>query len=160
MIWSEDADALLIKLWDEGGSLAFVAAGMKEAGYDVTRNAVAGRRHRLIPQAFVRKKSDPTKTIKAKPISKKEKPMKTSPPPPPPPKKTVTIADVDAIARHQGIDYLDQGPMSCRAILSDKPRSGPWQLQKVCGLPRLEGSPYCRAHTMLYTPPQPIRRHG
>ena len=57
MIWTKEADELLIKLWDDGGSLHHVADGMTAAGYAVTRNAIAGRRHRLSRDGEVFKRS-------------------------------------------------------------------------------------------------------
>ena len=79
--------------------------------------------------------------------------------PKPIPKKPVTISAIDRIAQHEGIDYLDLAPNGCKAIL-DLPRGGRWQLHPVCGLPRLDGSPYCAGHYMLYTPPQTKRAQG
>ena len=54
MIWDDKADGLLLALWNEGGSLGFVADGMKKAGYNVSRNSVAGRKHRLAPEQIMR----------------------------------------------------------------------------------------------------------
>lgn len=162
MIWTPEADALLIQLWDQGGSLAYVADGMNKAGYQVSRNAVSGRRHRLTHEAFSRDtKTYATTTInpaKQRPFKQRSNNMNDQPKPIP--KKPVTISAIEQIAQHDGIDYLDLPPNGCKAIL-DLPRGGRWQLHPVCGLPRLEGSPYCRGHYMLYTPPQTIRKaHG
>ena len=154
MIWDDEADRLLVRLWDEGGSLGVVAAKMKDAGYQVTRNAVAGRRHRLIPQAF--KRGSPSTTTLKRVIPFKR--SNTVDDKPSAPKKHIDY--VAAIAAHGGIDYLDQTSNGCKAIM-DGPRSGPWLLHQVCGLPRFPGTPYCRGHYKLYNaPPYPRRSHG
>ena len=53
MIWTDDADRLLIHLWNKGGSLKSMAADMQAAGYDLTRNSIAGRKARLPDEVFV-----------------------------------------------------------------------------------------------------------
>jgi len=156
VIWNDEADALLIKLWNEGGSLGHVAKGMVEAGYVVTRNAVAGRRHRIMPEAFTRKGSS-TKVVKtrarprqrSKPVENKSKILR----------KQITVSDVEAIATNPGIEYLELEGWQCRAII-DGPRTGPWKLNRVCGLPRVDGESYCRGHLKLYTNPVPAQRRA
>lgn len=149
MIWGDEADRLLIRLWDEGGSLGVVAAEMQRAGFSVSRNAIAGRRHRLKLSTFNRKTKQPTKTINPRGVNiVHQKITKPSPPKP--------IREVD-ITQHNGVDYLDNN-RGCKAILSNVPRRGQWKLQPVCGLPR-DGGPYCRAHTKLYCTPTPARAH-
>jgi len=152
MIWDDKADGLLLALWNEGGSLGFVADGMKKAGYNVSRNSVAGRKHRLAPEQIMRKVGRPIKTMAKQPRQQRSNTMTEKKPRP------VTISDVDAIAQHEGIDYLELTAFGCKAILSDQPRGGQWMLQRVCGLPRCEGSPYCLTHFRIYTNPQPVRR--
>src|SRR4249920_3006951 len=63
MIWDAKADELLVSLWDEGCSLAYVADGMKQAGYTVSRNSVAGRKHRLTKAKFRRTDKVPIKAL-------------------------------------------------------------------------------------------------
>jgi hypothetical protein len=154
VIWNDEADALLVKLFDEGLSLGQCAKGMTEAGYIVSRNAVAGRRHRLMPEAFKRKVTS-TRIIKSTPRPRqRSKPVENKPA-----RKSVTISDIDALADNEGIEYLDLNPWQCKAIM-EGPKSGPWMLHKVCGLPRCEGSPYCRGHLKLYTNPIPAQRRA
>jgi len=43
-MWSEEQDATLIKLWEEGKSASTIAAAI---GGTITRNSVIGRAHRL-----------------------------------------------------------------------------------------------------------------
>jgi len=75
--------------------------------------------------------------------------------------KKKPVSDADVIALNEGIDYLAMTPWGCKAIL-DRPRGGEWMLQKVCGLPRCEGTPYCAVHLRLYSNPHtmPRRTHG
>jgi len=157
MIWTPEADALLVSLWNEGGSLQYVASGLQRAGYVVTRNSIAGRRHRIMGQAKFARPSHSIPTKVASP--EKRPPTKRSTSHMTIPKnKPMTVSEINSvITEHIGIDYLDQVPDGCKAIL-DKPRSGPWHLQKVCGLPRCEGSPYCVAHFRLYHNLQPMPR--
>jgi hypothetical protein len=60
-----------------------------------------------------------------------------------------------------GVNYLDNTENGCKAILDERD-STPQRLPKVCGLPRYEEqtgfkSPYCRAHSLLYTNPMAVR---
>lgn len=152
MLWSAEADELLIRLWDEGGSLSYVANGMTQAGYVVSRNSVSGRRHRLPRECFKRDLSAHAIDRIAPRARKTNKPKKTRP-------MTERKPVID-LSTHEGIDYLDLQPWQCKAII-DGPRAGPWLLHKVCGLPRLHGLPYCRGHNRLYTSPASVRKpHG
>jgi len=161
MFWDDNADALLIKFWNEGASLKDVATALNEAGYAVSRSAVSGRRARLPREAFNRTTATflPTKTIGSKPAARPNRPL---PPPPqrskPMTEKKVTLTDLETMMTlHEGIDYLDQTLNGCKAIL-DRPRGGPWMLRPVCGLPRCDGSPYCRWHFKMYSQPSIQRR--
>ena len=142
MIWTESADILLVKLWNEGGTLTTVAEGMRAAGYeDVTPNTVAGRKHRLSPSLFTRPRKPPfqrsntTVTI------------------------TTTFQDNDSVPppikqkQQTGIAYHEMRDHHCRAILDS--RGGPWDLPMICGEPRAldaQGTrtPYCLKHWRLY----------
>jgi hypothetical protein len=150
MIWTDEADDILIRLWDETGSLDAIAIGLNEAGFAVTKNSVSGRRHRLPREAFKRDISAYAAEIaRPKPAApwrshqKKVTPM-TDQPKKPPPTPTVPFHE------HQGIDYLDLQSWGCKAIMDRRSEDG-WRLHKVCGRLRLEGSPYCRDHLRLYT---------
>jgi hypothetical protein len=160
LIWTNQADALLIRLWDEGGSLGYVARGMCEEGYAVTRNAVAGRKHRLKLDDF-RRKTLPIKTVKpAKPINRPRRRIRMSAAP-----KTM-IEVLEEMSRWPGVDYLDLPNDGCKAILN-QPRGGQWMLQKVCGKKRTRDvngnrSSYCAAHLRMYCNPATERKshHG
>ncbi len=166
MMWDDRADDLLIRLWDEGGSLSYVAQGMASAGYVVSRNAVAGRKHRLPLESFKRKSSTVSTNIvatrKQKPSTPRERGKQVSKQVKMPTRKPVTVAEVEAITLHPGIDYLDHTD-GCRAIMPS--RGGRWKLQRVCGKPRCldyNGSPssYCMTHFRLYTNPYPVKRQA
>lgn len=159
MIWTNEADALLAQLWDEGCSLNYVADGMAQAGYVVTRNAVAGRKHRLREKiGFARLSKLPIKS-RMKPKAQRSRTVKI------PSTKPVSVIELEALRRQEGVHYLDNPHNGCKAIL-DRPRAGEWLLPMVCGKPRgcdYEGrmSPYCPTHFRLHTSPSTVRRqHG
>jgi hypothetical protein len=150
MMWDDKADGLLISLWNEGGSLGFVADGMMKAGYTVSRNSVAGRKHRLTAEAFKRIAGTPIKVLA--PVKPKVRSNNVTVLPP---RKPPTEKEIDALAAHEGVEYLDNGFYGCKAIMPG-PRSGPWALQRVCGKPRSldyngSMSPYCATHFRLFT---------
>ena len=146
MIWDDAADRMLLSLWNEGGSLGVVAERMTEAGYKVSRNAVAGRKHRLSPD-----KETKRITIRVRVV---ERPQRSKPVT----EKKVIIPQID-ISKHEGIDYLELKANGCKAIL-DRPRGGAWMLPMVCGLPRCSDGPYCRTHYRLYTPESMRKAYG
>jgi hypothetical protein len=158
MIWTEEADSLLIKLFDEGGSYGYVAEGMKAKGYNVSRNAIAGRRFRIAEKQnpFRRTTSQPTKTTPPKIIHPINQPRSTRmTDKAATPQASVTEKDLEALRVWKGVDYLDLPANGCKAIL-DRPRAGKWLLQKVCGKPRTvdangSRSSYCRVHLRLYS---------
>jgi hypothetical protein len=159
MIWDDKADALLIRLWDEGCSLAYVANGLKQAGYEVSRNAVSGRKHRLTSKLFKRKTATATKTVKVE-----RKPRERSKPVnsvKPTSRRPVTIEELDDITSHSGVEYLEQQTWGCKAIMPS--RGGQWDLQRVCGKPRCLDynggmSSYCQTHFRMFTNPVPLSR--
>jgi hypothetical protein len=141
MLWNEEADGVLIRLWDEKGSIQAVADGMTELGFQVTRGMVSGRRFRLPKESFKRQLS----------VYMLEK---AQPKPPRSRRKPMTVPKVShdiPLAENPGVDYLSLQRWQCKAILDERSTSEEsWQLRKVCGLPRLYGSPYCSAHSLLY----------
>jgi len=64
---------------------------------------------------------------------------------------------VDPMLGNKGVEYLDLPSWGCKAIMPDRSEVG-WKLHKVCGLLRVDGSPYCRGHLMLYVNPMPARK--
>jgi len=81
------------------------------------------------------------------------------------PRKPVTVEEVNVIAQHVGIEYLENDSFGCKAIMPT--RGGPWALQRVCGKPRgpdYNGclSSYCPTHFRMFTNPIPLPRkqHG
>ncbi len=142
--WTAEADALLIKLWGEGLSLSDIADGLKVAGYDVSRNAVSGRRHRITRSAL--------KTQTPMPVRRPRPRIVT------PPKKKKPTA-VNAASEVRGVDYFEND--GCKALLDRRGDSG---LPLACGEPlAFEGSVYCCTHAeRFHHPQQGIRRspHG
>jgi hypothetical protein len=161
VIWTADADNLLIRLWDEGCSLANVADGMARAGYIVTRSACAGRRHRLSRAAFKRT-GGAIKIIRERKLPPPPKRKRSNNMTLTPSRRPLTSAEVAALTSHQGVEYLAN--TGCKAIMSG--RGGPWALPMVCGKRRgydYNGSPspYCPTHYRLYTNPQAAKKqHG
>jgi len=158
MLWNDETDRLLVSLWDEGGSLSFVADKMREAGYDVSRNAIAGRKHRLAEKLSPFKRAPNTQW--RVPIPKPR--LRTSRSRVGTVKKTMDQLR-EEMQINEGVEYLlnDHG---CKAIL-DKPRRGEWLLQVCCGKPRTafgeSMSPYCAYHLRIYTnPPQQRKANG
>jgi hypothetical protein len=148
MIWNEETDSVLVKLWDETGSLQAVADGMCELGFiNVTRSMVSGRRHRLPKEAFKRQLSAHIlEQARPKPPRLRRKTMMTVIP-------KVPNHDIP-LSENRGADYLASRAWQCKAVLDVRSTSEEsWGLRKVCGLPRLNGSPYCRQHGELYRNP-------
>jgi hypothetical protein len=159
MMWTPEADSILVKLWDEGASMAAIAAELRQAGFDANRNMVAGRRNRLKghnvamvmrsrppPKFKLPQRRRPKKRIKLVSVSNVAS------------KKPVTTDEVDRVQKQPGVDYLDNA--GCKALLTK--RSGPWNLQMCCGLPTgvdFEGrsSVYCQTHFRLFTQPSAPR---
>jgi hypothetical protein len=155
MMWDERADTLLIQLWDEGGSLSYVADGLKQAGYAVSRNAVSGRKHRLPATAFKRKTATATKTTKAKPKERSKPVTKINVPS----RLPVTDEERETITSNPGVEYLELSTWGCKAIMPT--RGGKWKLQRVCGEPRCfdyNGSPssYCQTHFRMFINSVPL----
>jgi hypothetical protein len=158
MLWNDETDRLLVSLWDEGGSLSFVADKMREAGYDVSRNAIAGRKHRLAEKLSPFKRAPNTQSRVTRPIPKRLRRASRRGTV----KKTMDQLREEMQA-NEGVEYMlnDHG---CKAIL-DKPRRGEWLLQVCCGKPRTafggSMSPYCAYHLRIYTnPPQQRKANG
>jgi len=153
MMWDTRADELLISLWDEGGSLAYVADGMQRAGYAVSRNSVAGRKHRLKGTEFKRTSKVPTKVIAVRKRSPRPRRQNVTNLPT---RRPLTAEEASAASLHEGVEYLDQTKFGCKAIMPS--RGGPWKLQRVCGKPRSVDyngsmSSYCLTHLRLFTHP-------
>jgi hypothetical protein len=155
MLWTEEADQLLISLWNSGGSLTSVAHDMQRAGYtDLTRNMVAGRKHRLPKESF-RAPTRPPPHLLNKPRSTprlRSIPMLGL---------TMSVSMIHDSAPpdepDDGVDYLARRENGCRAILD---RRGHWGLPMVCGVTQAKdaggnNTSYCAKHLKLYTnPPQ------
>jgi hypothetical protein len=155
--WTDEADELLRKLWEAGGSLATVAYDMSLAGYVVSRNAISGRKWRL---AMVRPFDRPSR-LRPKAILVKHRKPKMLDATKPVVTKQVKAKPVKHKEPQNGINYLEQTDESCKAILDRRGTDG---LPMVCGKLRLgvEGEgrrePYCYEHFIKYTTPEARRR--
>jgi len=164
MQWTDEADSILVKLWNDGCPMAVIAQGICNAGYTVTRNMVAGRKfriqglHEMAPRLpLVRPPPKPrrrTVRLKGRADTVDDKVVAS--------RRPVTAADTDAALKNPGVDYL-ANEKGCKALLDT--RSGQWNLLKCCGLPRgvdYDGreSSYCYFHFRLHTHPPQQRRYG
>lgn len=61
LVWSDDYDNLLIRLWTEGGLsvLAIVAEMSRQTRYAFTESQVIGRAHRLVADGRIKSKGNP-----------------------------------------------------------------------------------------------------
>jgi len=158
--WTNEADSILVELWNAGASPKAIEEGLRQAGYPVNRNMIAGRRWRLRDTVPMAKRAP---VPPPRPRARSRAKVKTV--------KTVSekvkrrpAVEVD-LTQHDGVDYLDLPADGCKALL-DK-RSGPWNLLRCCGLPQgpdVEDrqSSYCPQHFRLYTYPVTprMRSHG
>jgi len=129
MKWTAAADQLLVTLWGKGLTLEGVAEGMTEQGYEVEKNAIAGRRHRLLKKGTVFD----------------ERPYRS--PQPRAPSATRAIREVKPVDHDEGVEYLKNGPNGCKAILNKRGSDG---LAMCCGRLRYNGRPYCETHLKMY----------
>jgi len=129
--WTDEADQLLIKVWDAGGRIADVVTALIAAGYVANRNAVIGRKNRLPRDSFRRPSRPPPKRVILRP-------------------KHESAANKGPVTHNRGVEYF-KNEIGCRAILDQ--RSGKWNLPMVCGMPRGPDSPYCTAHSLTYFTP-------
>jgi hypothetical protein len=142
MTWTAKADAMLMRLWNAGGSLTSVAAAMTKAGFPVTRGAVSGRRMRLglaRPRTFSQPRE--LRVSRRRIIRTAKRPDE----------------------RSGEVEYLDLPADGCKAVLEKR---GAYGLRMCCG--RLRSldcrgslSPYCEDHAKQFATPTMIRKpHG
>jgi len=150
MDWTDDADRLLVSLWQAGGTLNSVRDDMLEAGYNVTRNSIVGRKNRLKLMGVdiqVRPRAVQPRRIAQ---MQQQRQQRALPPTPPP---TLLAFPVAPVADHDdGVDYLENGPDGCKALLEKR---GSYGLPMCCGKQRVydfdgSRSSYCSLHHRLY----------
>jgi hypothetical protein len=144
MIWTDDADKIVIDGWKAGDSLGDIAAKLMAAGFPgVNRNMVVGRRWRL---------------SKRHEMARPQKPQKPRLAPSPPRELAAPVKRVKrvrGVTHDNGVAYLKSGD-GCKAILDKR---GPDGLPMCCGKQRitLKGAemptPYCDVHHKLYNNP-------
>jgi hypothetical protein len=127
--WTAEWDALLVELWNAGGTLVSVAKDMTDAGFPVSFSAISGRRNRLgyaVPRGMT---------------------------PPPRPKKR------GPVTHWLGVEYIDNSEDGCKAVLETRGESGLrkccGRLRALTDKGNL--SPYCDHHTTTYRP-LPMRK--
>jgi hypothetical protein len=143
-----------MELWNRGETLARISLVMRDAGYDLSRSAIAGRKHRLSAGKPVERRVRLNRPKKGKPQRSKtvDNRVNWKKPPPPP------VVDTFDLSTWSGIEYLKLREDGCKAIMDGRGADG---LPLVCGRHRgvdLKGnrSPYCSAHIRLYfTQPKP-----
>lgn len=137
MEWDDRADTLIVKLWNDGRTLTLIAEEMRKAGYaDLTRNMVAGRKHRMSPALFHRPRKPPTQTR----LPQRSKQHVTM---------TQELKDSVEPPEVEGIEYLAMRDHHCKATLDRRDKH--WGLPLICGKPRTKAngvysSSYCAFH--------------
>lgn len=153
-IWTDEDDAVLNRLWDQGLSQTKIA---REMG--VTVGSVAGRRGRLRYGPFL--PYDPANRMMKAMSKPRAEPVKNVPPELQP-LPEVTTKHLEVLRANPGVDYFEN--VGCKALLEKR---GKWQLPMCCG--RRCGydhngaqTSYCPTHFRLYTNPPAARRqqHG
>ena len=141
MIWDDKADQMMIDLWNSGASLLSITDSMRAAGYDLTSNAIAGRKFRL-RKTKVFAVRQPTTFQRSKPMTQAATIMKCD--------EVVELKE--EMPEEKGIEYLALTEDSCKAILD---RRGAHGLSMVCGKLRVYNqrgrTPYCEEHLRRFT---------
>ena len=146
-MWDDRADTLLVKLWDTGHSMGKIAADLARAGYNVSRSAIAGRKHRLIKRGIeVQREGKRTKPVKQLARMPTVKRVRVEPEVAQAAVAEIEAASIDADAGLTGVDYFENE--GCKAVLDTR---GDWDLPRCCGEPRGydslgRDSPYCPTH--------------
>ena len=179
MSWTEERVEKLKEFWAEGMSASQIA---KELG-GVTRNAVIGKVHRLglsnrnaaepepEPETPAPPAADPAPATEAEPVAEPDpvaapEPAPASPPvildasvPRAPGQPTpeeeaarVTLAEIEKMARR--LDLLDLTERTCKWPIGDPAEDG----FHFCGLPSVDGKPYCVHHIAVAFQPVSNRR--
>lgn len=179
MSWTDERVETLKKMWGEGQSASQIA---KELG-GVTRNAVIGKVHRLgLSNRATTSEADAEPAKKAKPKA----PVKTSvaelaeaanstPPPAPsaarraiipagqplPPQPSLNEISPEALAKVSEVEkkakkltLMELTERTCKWPVGDPATDDFW----FCGLPVMQGKPYCEAHVGVAFQPMSARR--
>lgn len=155
--WSDEEDAILVKLWAEGVSFAVIAKALNARFKPIhrTRNACVGRAHRL-----GLRRATPTYRQSAP----RQKKVRAPSAPRLRPRLSAAIVEPPPILPPIGVtDIVEAAAGTCRFMCGD-----PKQAHQFCGHP---GEPWCPAHrAVVYgrnadAPPtghvgQALRRRG
>lgn len=132
--WTNAHDEALIAMLAIGLSRAEIASKLNERFDTVfTRCAVGGRAHRLKLATPSKPKPEPKKRVR--PVRHHE-----FRPPPPRPREVIVMQCEEIVPRN--LTLLELEPEDCRFPIGH----GPFVF---CGLPKLDGGPYCINHAHL-----------
>jgi GcrA cell cycle regulator len=150
--WTPEREALLREMWTAGKTATQIA---ERLGGGITRNAVIGKKNRLgLHESVARRRhtGNGLKTLaKARKVRAERRAAKAAKPPrhgghlPPqmwPPPSPLPERQADDIAR---VSFTDLGRGHCRYIPGE-PRGHPLDSPMYCGLPTVDGAPYCAGH--------------
>lgn len=180
--WSDDEDDLLVNGINSGRSYREIAAAIsakRPTEWAVTRNAVAGRKHRLIERGREMKKPDSVMITthgnkqRAKAKQRKEKVMKKIIAPAPAPQavrlRNPTTGQLKplrpgVLPMVEGAKPITElGYRQCRAAVGEPPKmyDGVNNPFLFCAAPTQEGETYCDDHAFLmYAKPKPKSERG
>ena len=177
--WSDGEDSFLVEKINEGWTyleIAKVLSSKREDGKILTRNAIAGRKHRLSKRGS--KMKAPTRTFVAKthkapkiskpPVKRKERVVKKKLPTPSVDQEVIRVRSSVGRLKPERPDFLpmtenpktitELGHRQCRAAVGEPPRmyDGIANPFVFCGAPTREGETYCDDHaSIMYAKPKP-----
>ncbi|MEM1344715.1 MAG: GcrA family cell cycle regulator [Pseudomonadota bacterium] len=179
MSWTEERVEKLKEFWAEGMSASQIA---KQLG-GVTRNAVIGKVHRLglsnrntaetappaeenVPEPVIAlvEPEPPAPPVAPEPVPEPQ-PVRQAPvvrdptlprapglPTPEEEAARVTLAEIEKMAKR--LDLLELTERTCKWPIGDPAEDG----FHFCGLPAMDGKPYCKYHVAIAFQPMSTRR--
>lgn len=154
--WNEENISILKRMWEGGETATNITNCLRGLGYEITRNAVIGKSHRMnfkqpprgkSPKAV---KNQPRKRIVVPPADPRAK-LWTKSKTKLPTKIETKLLDPD----NPGISIIELTAFTCRAIVRDGSFN---KLATYCGDTVETGKSYCPAHAALfYQPPNTYR---
>lgn len=179
--WTQEEDDFLVEHINRGWSYTLIAEGISKGRHpkwQLTRNAIAGRKSRLLKRGVTMATPDHYSAVthankqRAKathaqkpPVIKKEKVM-TKKTPAPEEVRVRNPATGQLKPLSAGVlpmtenpkTILEIGHRQCRAAVGEPPRmyDGVFNPFLFCGAPTEEGETYCNKHApLMYTKPKP-----
>lgn len=148
--WNEESIRILKEQWELGAIARDIADRLRKEGYNVTRNSVIGKAHRMNFKQPPRgmspkeKRNQPRKRIVVPPSDPRapvyaKKKVKT---------KLPTLVQTKLLdPNNPGISIMDLTATTCRAIVRDGTINS---LATYCGETVKPGASYCEPHCALY----------